>query len=74
MTNKLPEPHIHILTSLTNFMRGISSAERLRSAIFLRELREVVPEMELFSENYSLYEKDFVTKLIYIQSFQLAIL
>ena len=29
---------------------------------FLRELREVAPEMELFSENHSLYEKDFVTK------------
>ena len=29
---------------------------------FLRELREVAPEMELFPENHSPYEKDFVTK------------
>ena len=41
---------------------------------FLRELREVAPEMELFLENHSLYEKNFVTNLLYIQSFQLAIL
>ena len=30
--------------------------------------------MELFLENHSLYEEYFVTKLLYIQSFQLAIL
>ena len=41
---------------------------------FLRELREVAPEMELFLENYSPYEKYFVKKLLYIHSFQLAIL
>ena len=29
---------------------------------FLRELREVAPEVELFPENHSPYEKDFVTK------------
>ena len=41
---------------------------------FLRELREVAPEMELFREYYSPCEKYFVTKLLYLQSFQLAIL
>ena len=41
---------------------------------FLRELREVAPEMELFWEYHSPYEKYFVTKLLYLQSFQLAIL
>ena len=30
--------------------------------------------MELFPENHSPYEKDFVTKVIHMQSFQLAIL
>ena len=37
---------------------------------FLRALREVAPEMELFLENYGQYIKKFVTKtkLFYIQS------
>ena len=41
---------------------------------FLRELREVAPEMELFWEYHSPCEKYFVTKLLYLRSFQLAIL
>ena len=35
---------------------------------FLRALREVAPEMELFLENHGQYIKIFVIKLIYIQS------
>ena len=35
---------------------------------FLRALREVTPEMELFLENHGQYIKHFVIKLIYIQS------
>ena len=35
---------------------------------FLRALREVAPEMELFLENHGQYMKNFVIKLIYIQS------
>ena len=35
---------------------------------FLRALREVAPEMELFLENHGQYIKKFVIKLIYIQS------
>ena len=35
---------------------------------FLRALREVAPEMELFLENHGQYIKNFVIKLIYIQS------
>ena len=34
---------------------------------FLRALREVAPEMELFLENNGQYIKKFVIKLIYIQ-------
>ena len=41
---------------------------------FLRELREVAPEIELFLENHSPCEKYFVAKLLYLQTFQLAIL
>ena len=41
---------------------------------FLRELREVAPEMELFRKYHSPCEKYFVTKLLFLQSFQLAIL
>ena len=33
-----------------------------KKLLFLRELREVAPEMELFPENHSPYEKYFVTK------------
>ena len=32
---------------------------------FLRDLREVAPEMELFLENHAIYKK-FVIKLMYI--------
>ena len=35
---------------------------------FLRALREVVPEIELFMENHGQYIKKFAIKLIYIQS------
>ena len=35
---------------------------------FLKALREVAPEMELFLENHGKYIKNFVIKLIYIQS------
>ena len=35
---------------------------------FLRALREVAPEMELFMENHGQYIKNFVIKLIYLQS------
>ena len=35
---------------------------------FLRALREVAPEMELFLENHGQYVKNFVIKLIFIQS------
>ena len=35
---------------------------------FLRALREVAPEMELFLENYGQYTKNFVIKLICIQN------
>ena len=35
---------------------------------FLRALREVVPEMELFLENHGQYIKKFVIKLLYTQS------
>ena len=35
---------------------------------FLRALREVAPEMELFLENLGQYIKKFVIKLSYIQS------
>ena len=35
---------------------------------FLRALREVAPEMELFLENHRQYTKNFVIKLIYIQN------
>ena len=35
---------------------------------FLRALREVVPEMELFLENHGQYIEKFVVKLIYIQN------
>ena len=35
---------------------------------FLRALREIAPEMELFLENHGQYIKNFVIKLIYIQS------
>ena len=41
---------------------------------FLRELWEVAPEMELFWEYHSPCENYFVTKLLYLRSFQLAIL
>ena len=33
---------------------------------FLRALREVAPEMELFLENHGQYTKSFVTESIYI--------
>ena len=36
--------------------------------IFLRALREVAPEIEIFLENHGQYVKNFVIKLIYIQS------
>ena len=35
---------------------------------FLRALREVAPEMELFLENHGQYIKNFVITLIYIKS------
>ena len=35
---------------------------------FLRALREVVPETELFLENHGQYVKNFVITLIYVQS------
>ena len=35
---------------------------------FLRALREVAPEMELFLENHGQHMKIFVIELIYIQS------
>ena len=35
---------------------------------FLRALREVAPEMELFLENHWQYMKNFGMKLIYMQS------
>ena len=35
---------------------------------FLRALREVAPEMELFLENHGQYVKKFVIKLIFIES------
>ena len=35
---------------------------------FLRALREVAPEIELFLENHGHYMKNFVIKLIFIQS------
>ena len=35
---------------------------------YLRALREVAPEMELFLENHGQYMKTFVIELIYIQS------
>ena len=35
---------------------------------FLRALGEVAPEMELFLENHGQYVKNFVIKLIFIQS------
>ena len=35
---------------------------------FLRALREVAPEMELFLENHGQYLKKNVIKLIYVQS------
>ena len=35
---------------------------------FLRALREVAPEMELFLENHWQYMKNLVTLLIYMQS------
>ena len=35
---------------------------------FLKALREVVPEMELFLENHGQYIKIFLIKLIFIQS------
>ena len=40
----------------------------------LRKLREVAPEMELFRKYHSPCEKYFVKKLLYLLSFQLAIL
>ena len=35
---------------------------------FLRALREVAPEMELFLGNHGHYIKNFVIKLVYVQS------
>ena len=35
---------------------------------FLRALREVAPEMELFRENHGQYIKNFVIKSIHIQN------
>ena len=55
-------------------MYRYSTLGRLCKHSFLRELREVAPEMELFLEYHSLGEKYFVTKLLNLQSFQLATL
>ena len=41
---------------------------RVAKDSFLRALREVAPEMELFLENHWQYMKIFGIKLIYIQS------
>ena len=46
---------------LNKFFKQLQMLGRTKHS-FLRELREVAPEMELFPENHSPYEKDFVTK------------
>ena len=43
-------------------MRSLKIWNHATKHSFLRELREVAPEVELFPENHSPYEKDFVTK------------
>ena len=57
-----------------NLMTYITFKVEFIKHSFLRELREVAPEMELFWEYHSPCEKYFVTKLLYLRSFQLAIL
>ena len=61
------------LTKMQKFARcRVRPQDETRAApakdSFLRALREVAPEMELFLENHGQYIKNFVIKLIYIQS------
>ena len=58
-------PQINHPAALCNIRLNKSSN---RKVSFLRALREVAPEMELFLENYGQYTKFFVIKLIFIQN------
>ena len=51
------------------FMKTIDGSKQcLSKDSFLRALREFAPEMELFLENHGQYIKNFVIKLIHMQS------
>ena len=57
-------------TKYSNFWPNLAYTDDIEAAkdSFLRALREVAPEMELFLENHGQYIKKIVIKLIYIQS------
>ena len=73
VNNEPSEFHIQISVLKSIFYKKVAKnselyeiCKKLANAFtkhsFLRELREVAPEMELFPGNHSPYEKDFVTK------------